>query len=459
LVHIQAASPSNARDEFISIYNTTSEEIDITGWCLTNKANVAFVCFQPPEPKLSYILPDHSFATAASDSFLTSNMVTAHSVTSTFTSSNQSSGSIVNSGDTISLVNAHGEHVDRYQWTAAIPTGKVALRTSSGTDANNSLLYDGTAGWSYEPLSQLPPHQVERRDTPIPEEEEPPIEEPPAGAIVHPIITELLPNPIGSDTGTEFIELYNPSDSTSIHLSLYRLRVGKSLEKEYQFPSSIVLSPHEYRAFYNNEIAYNLLNTSSQVQLSYNGSLLGDPVLYTDPKDGTAWALFDTSWSYTTQPTPHAANRSSTPLIDIEESVIQTTLKPCADNQYRSPETNRCRLIATTQTAPPPCKEGYYRHPETNRCRKEEEPSVQSACKEGQERNPETNRCRTVVKMTAANYDVKGVATSQQGLQWYWWLGIIGIVGSIVFYALWEWRQELRSLLRKSLSLFARNKS
>jgi len=47
--------------------------------------------------------------------------------------------------------------------------------------------------------------------------------------------------------------------------------------------------------------------------------------------------------------------------------------KPCKEDQYRHPETGRCRKISSTKSRKPrepkPCKEDQYRHPETGRCR------------------------------------------------------------------------------------------
>jgi hypothetical protein len=88
--------------------------------------------------------------------------------------------------------------------------------------------------------------------------------------------------------------------------------------------------------------------------------------------------------------------------------------KPCRPDQYRNPETGRCKKKPSDARAPAgtrrrkPCKEGEYRHPETGRCRKIRRPNSSrpprersprtglKPCKAGYERNMETRRCRKI---------------------------------------------------------------
>ena len=85
-------------------------------------------------------------------------------------------------------------------------------------------------------------------------------------------------------------------------------------------------------------------------------------------------------------------------------------VKPCRPDQYRNPETGRCKKISTRNTAPSrvgnpkPCKPGQFRNPVTNRCKKIAQPISRPTsrpasrnlkpCKPHQFRNPVTNRCK-----------------------------------------------------------------
>jgi len=294
-------------------------------------------------------------------------------------------------------------------------------------------------------------------------------------------ISELLPNVIGSDEGKEFIEIYNSNDS-DVDLANYVFYIGTNEDDFYNFPIESHVGPNQYMVFYNDEIKFTLLNTTSIVRLkSIDGTLIDETPAYSNPKDDLAWALIDDTWQYTNQPTSGSKNLPSLIKKVESEIVIETesSLKPCAANQYRSPETNRCRLIATSSTTESvlaPCKDGQYRSEETNRCRniasdvsaltpcaegQERNPETNrcrsitavlgdselAPCKEGQERNPETNRCRNIVSMPQAEYAPEQTAGSSNG--YIGWLALAGVGLVAIIYAIWEWRHEIAGIIRK----------
>ncbi len=292
-------------------------------------------------------------------------------------------------------------------------------------------------------------------------------------------VNELLANADGDDNGHEFVELYNPN-MTSVDLALYRLVVGIDAPKTYAFPVGAVIAAGQYSSFSDDDIAFTLVNSTSKVSvLSADDQLINEVPAYMNPADGMAWALVGGTWQYTNQPTPASENKASVfDLSDEEEEV--TGLKPCASNQYRHPETNRCRLLVTAGSTLLPCKDGQYRSEETNRCRSlsadvnsltpcdadevrnpttnrcRQIASVQGAlspCKAGQERNSDTNRCRNVTgdipEAAFAVQPVTGAADNTAS-----WLALGGIVLIALAYAVWEWRVELIKLLRKLASFF-----
>jgi len=295
-------------------------------------------------------------------------------------------------------------------------------------------------------------------------------------------ISELLPNVTGLDDGKEFIEIYNTND-IDIDLGNYVFYVGTDDDTFYNFPTDSHIGASQYMAFYNDEVEFTLLNTTSSVRLkSIDGVLIDESLIYFSPKDDFAWALIDGTWQYTNQLTPGSANLPSIVEVD-SEVVIESSLETCAANQYRSPETNRCRLIITTSSSLVACKDGQYRSEETNRCRsiasdvnaltpcaegQERNPetnrcrsitavlgdSALMPCKEGQERNPETNRCRNIVSMPQAEYAPEQTAVSSNG--YVGWLALAGVGIVAIVYAIWEWRQEIVGVIRKIRLLITR---
>jgi hypothetical protein len=181
-------------------------------------------------------------------------------------------------------------------------------------------------------------------------------------------------------------------------------------------------------------------------------------------EQGMAYAKSRDLWIWTLSPQPSGPNKI-TLLIEptaecpvgkyrnpdtgrcrsVEEAVNE--LATCPEGQTRNPDTNRCRSATTVRVSQTPCGEGQERNPATNRCR-----SIASAvaellpCDEGYERNPATNRCRKALtsEMPLAPFPVQTV--TQSGLSNIVWWSMAAVAAGAVGYAVWEWRQELRSL-------------
>lgn len=463
MTQIQAGGVGAATQEFIVTYNNSPDDVDITGWCLTNKNAVTIACFDPPKPGQTVSLPAHHHAVAVSATFV----VPDKTATVIYTPSNQSSGSITGSSDMISLVDADNVIIDQHMWTTPIDAGQQFERHGSG----DPLIYDDTdtvvdwsmnlAGASPIPVDETEIEPTDAEDDPTdvvdsvdpadPADSVDPVS--PVSSLLPVAITEILPNAVGSDDGNEFIELFNPNDTT-VDLANYTLYVGPQYEKSYYFPDGSVIEAGSYLAFSNTQIPFSLLNSSSLVRLSLrDGTVSSDVPVYTNPKDGESWANFDGDWRYTNQPTPGLINLESDDRDQAKNIVVsQPVLKPCAANQYRSLETNRCRLISSTTTTShtvTPCRDDQYRSAETNRCRNIVVAAQPAPCKEGQERNPETNRCRTVTKMPTADYGVLGAETTKGGGNWYAIATVGGVLLLALAYAVWEWHDELGKFFRK----------
>jgi hypothetical protein len=296
-------------------------------------------------------------------------------------------------------------------------------------------------------------------------------------------VTELLPNAFGSDDGNEFIEIYNPNDS-GISLLHFFLYIGSDYTHFYSFPVGSHIGAGQYLAFSNDDIKFTLVNTTSSVRLwAIDGTFFDTPA-YDNPKDGIAWALIDDVWQYTNQPTPGSANLKT--LLNEDYVTVDSRLEPCGSNQYRSPDTNRCRLITTSSSELTPCKDGQYRSEETNRCRsiasdanilvpcaegQERSPDTNrcrsitavlgasdlAPCKTGQERNPDTNRCRNIVStIPKADYAPKQTASNSNNYIIWLSLAVVGMVA--VGYGVWEWRQEINNGRLKLLSFLKHRK-
>ena len=286
-------------------------------------------------------------------------------------------------------------------------------------------------------------------------------------------ITELLPNPIGTDNNSEFIEIYNPNAEV-VDLANYILCVSSSGDiRSYYFSEDLQIQPNEYLALRDSVINFTLVNTASIVQLLIiDGTLIDETVAYEAADEGMAWAIINDAWQYSNQPTPGASNLASIAAVTDNIAPIEeasTILKPCPAGQYRNTETNRCRLLVSSEPVLTPCKEGQYRSQDTNRCRNiVSEPDVGSPvvlgasdlkpCAEGKERNPETNRCRNIISSTIPTAGYAPQQTNQPQNDYVLWWSLAGVGAIAVGYGIWEWRQEILRLVKKIISFVRRRK-
>jgi hypothetical protein len=284
------------------------------------------------------------------------------------------------------------------------------------------------------------------------------------------ILTELLANGSGTDTGQEYIEIYNPFDEP-VPLDGYTFWIGKNFEKHYAVVTegaNVLIEPHAYRYFRDDELGFSLLNTSSSVRLVAPAGNVVSETSYLNPKDDMSWSLLEGVWNYTNQATPGFENVASLIVDDEVVLGVSSALAPCPSGKYRHPVTNRCRNIEADASALATCDADEYRNPETNRCRKLA--SLASAtladCEDGYERNPDTNRCRKIATIASAlkpcdagferNPDtnrcraVASQATKTAGLtnapstqNTMNWPAVAGISTIAVGYAVYEWRTEL----------------
>lgn len=270
-------------------------------------------------------------------------------------------------------------------------------------------------------------------------------------------ITEIVPNPAGSDTGAEFVELLNETNM-AVSTAGCTLKVGGAAQV---MPAS--LSPG-YTALFT--IA---LPNAAGGQVVLVTTTTTQTVTYpADLADDESYSLIDGAWQQGALPTPGQPN--AMPAVVVSEAVTsEETVAPCAAGKYRNPETNRCRSIETG-SGPVACQAGQVRNPETNRCRnavtaaanttacasgQSRNPETNrckkdtvatattSACKPGQARNPETNRCRKV--LAAKSSTSPGDSSSSKKPVSYAVIGIVAAIG--VAYGLWEYRGQLRDLL------------
>lgn len=118
----------------------------------------------------------------------------------------------------------------------------------------------------------------------------------------------------------------------------------------------------------------------------------------------------------------------------------------CKADQYRNPETGRCKKIDSGTTLKP-CRADQYRNPETGRCKKIASDSGLKPCKEGWERNPETNRCRKIPVGGEATHAVGPMTDENENRTWV----LIGAIGAAAIAGLiiWQFHPEIKRFFER----------
>lgn len=495
--HLQPVDSLSASDEIISVYNNAVSDVEVTGWCLyyasaaTTGNGTKLLCLTPQDTSDHIFLPSHRAATFVSKQHVTNWPNTLYD--------GLFSSTLATTGGQVRLLDAFSNEVDKVGWGGAVSPEQQAAAVPSPTTLLSRILVDGTyidsdnnatdfqlvsninlqlsQGSLYDKQDLCPniddiqlevPSDLvvdEKGDCVLPVDDacpnmlgvQPIV---PAGYALRsdelcwlsaaPLqITELLPNPSGSDTGKEFIELYNPNDE-AVDLSDYVLKVGIAA-KAIKFTHGEVIPGNGYLAIDSATYSYSLLNSADFVALAtIDGQLVDQIIPYSDPNDGAAWALFDGEWRYTTTPTPGAANILSFDSVEPGGLVTGVALASCAANQYRNPATGRCKLLPKQGSTLVPCKTNQVRSTETGRCRIIAAPAKATACPAGQTRNETTHRCRKTVSSAPpkAGYAVVGASTPSAYSYLVW--TIVGISLVAAGYAVWEWHDEIAKLWRKT---------
>lgn len=116
------------------------------------------------------------------------------------------------------------------------------------------------------------------------------------------IISEFFPNPVGNDTGQEFVEIYNESDS-NLELEGFRLEIGIT---KLNLTGSI--KANGYLIISNKEFKFNIRNNGEELKLFYKNNPIFSISYNGKAPEGLSFSKMDDgSWKFT-QPTPAKKN-------------------------------------------------------------------------------------------------------------------------------------------------------
>lgn len=288
------ASPqTDAQNEFIELFNSSSEAVTLTGYTIQIKSVTAANATTRPLPEVSIPAGGYLVVTSSQAGFALSN-----------------------SGATVSLLGADGAVSGAsvtypkavtgaawalgpagWSWTVVPTSGSantivaptpVPVKTTSATGSSSASIasYQATASASETSLSPSGPQNY--------------------GALM---LTELFPDPASpqTDAADEYIEFYN-AGSTPIDLTGIIVKTGTALGTKHALKGGSI-DPGAYIALKITDTKVSLSNSGSSIALfSPEGEPIGATVTFPKATAGSAWARDGENWSWTTTPTPGTAN-------------------------------------------------------------------------------------------------------------------------------------------------------
>lgn len=477
---IDLLGADDGKKEFIELYNRSDTEIDVSTWRVQYFSATRADVFTPSsEPTREIAILD---GTIEANGYVLLSYIDYLSDADVYfgEGSTASSGLLAKSGGHLRILSADNTILDIVGWGSASSPETKSISVIDGGESAVRMV-DMETGLHIDTGNNYLDFQITNVPTPtggslsapeIPVETE---EETPACDGI--VISEILPNPVGTDTGLELIELYNPTEETVL-LEDCELSIISG-KKIFTFEIGSRLESKQFLAL-TDQITGLVLPNASGGALLLAGTNTEFVVQYPPAlAANNAWAMFETGWAETDRPTPGSDNLPSAPepleIEDVEELApcptgkirnpdtnrcrnIQDTassLAPCSSGQVRNPETNRCRSLGSVVAALVPCREGQERNPETNRCRNVLSAATTVACQEGYERNPETNRCRKVqaAKAPLAAGNISKDSAQRRISKVFIVLASLAVLG----YGAYEYRRDLANAAYKFRKRFTGN--
>ncbi len=271
------SDPTDNADEFIELFNTGNESVNMSGWYIEDGSETKSFIEGTILPKGFFVI-------------------------------DKPKGILNNSGDEITLYTSEGQEIDRVVFgiwddgnimdnaPAAKDPNSTARRIDVENTLNNSIDFVVTNTATKGATNNVSLVIVEHIDEAVEQVIDRRI-----------IINEIFPNPKGSDSEGEFIELKNISSDS---VTITGWKIGDSSKTRYTVPETKIM-PGEYAVFFRKETKISLNNSGSEIirLFTTTGALVDSGIYEGSVEEDESFARDGSGiFSWTTHITPGNEN-------------------------------------------------------------------------------------------------------------------------------------------------------
>lgn len=290
------SDPADGESEWIELYNTTGESIELSGWTIVDGSS--------SKTPLSGIISSHGFVVVA-----------------------KPMGSLNNNGDIIFLKDVSGKIIDRLTYGDWDDGNKIDNAVVASDPYSLARINDGFISGSNKDDFAITASTTKGLPNIIKSQSDVKRESTTTTAIFSDedaeiIITEIYPNPDGKDEDEEFVELFNDGDK-DIDLAGWVLDDGDGGSRPFKI-GAVIINSGSYLAFNRKTIGLALNNNFDVVRLYNSVGKLIDEVNYTKSPKGSSYSLNkNDKWQWTKKITKSAENKFEDEVVGAGVSAVK----------------------------------------------------------------------------------------------------------------------------------------
>jgi len=302
----------SANNEWIELYNESTQEIDLAGWILQATDGAPNIVLQDKIPALGFFLLER----------------TDNETVPNISADQIYQGSLSNAGEKLLLTDNNGQTIDVVDcsagWLSGNNTTKQTMErcygvgdipdpTPTPTLWENSQNPGGTPKQSNSQCLEVGPPNIATNDTPMPTATNTSTAATNQSIdlyanITNIFINEVLASPTGPDADGEWIEFYN-ANNFEVDLSDWKIRDTIGAVKAYEFPNKTTILANGFLVLTRPQSKITLQNSGDELELLNPQGNIVNNVAFGAASQGQAWArTSDDAYKWTANLTPAKPN-------------------------------------------------------------------------------------------------------------------------------------------------------